>query len=156
MRKRTRRPLHVSAAIARELGGAPSTCAAGACCRSRRTRSSANGTSRERELVLGVAYALLQFTPSVVDAGEAVVLLDVTASLRLFHGIRALRQRVRDVAVSFGVTAVVSVAWSGPAAWMIARGLRGGVALSARSLHRALAVAPPARPYVQWYCQVDG
>ncbi|KVD66261.1 hypothetical protein [Burkholderia ubonensis] len=106
--------------------------------------------------MLGVAYALLQFTPSVVDAGEAVVLLDVTASLRLFHGIRALRQRVRDVAVSFGVTAVVSVAWSGPAAWMIARGLRGGVALSARSLHRALAVAPPARPYVQWYCQVDG
>ncbi|KVK87638.1 DNA polymerase [Burkholderia ubonensis] len=112
--------------------------------------------ARERELVLGVAYALLQFTPSVVDAGEAVVLLDVTASLRLFHGIRALRRRVRDVAVSFGVTAVVSVASSGAAAWMIVRGLHGGVALSARSLHRALArvslaVAPPARPYVQWF-----
>ncbi|AJY07656.1 hypothetical protein AK36_2478 [Burkholderia vietnamiensis LMG 10929] len=46
--------------------------------------------ARERELVLGVAYALLQFTPSVVDADEAVVVLDVTAGLRLFHGIRAL------------------------------------------------------------------
>ncbi|HDR9058268.1 TPA: DNA polymerase Y family protein, partial [Burkholderia vietnamiensis] len=31
--------------------------------------------ARERELVLGVAYALLQFTPNVVDADEAVVLL---------------------------------------------------------------------------------
>jgi len=29
-----------------------------------------------------------------------VVVLDVTASLRLFHGIRALRQRVRDVVAS--------------------------------------------------------
>ncbi len=45
--------------------------------------------AREDELVRGVAYALLQFTPSVVLEAEAVVLLDVTASLRLFHGIRA-------------------------------------------------------------------
>ncbi|RQQ88732.1 DNA polymerase Y family protein [Burkholderia stagnalis] len=111
---------------------------------------------RERELVLGVAYALLQFTPHVVGADEAVVLLDVTASLRLFHGVRALRQRVRDAVASFGVSASVSVASTGPAAWMVARGLRGGLALSARSLQRALArvslaVAPPARPYVQWF-----
>lgn len=106
--------------------------------------------ARERELVLGVAYALLRFTPSVVDASEAVVLLDVTASLRLFHGIRALRQRVRDVAVSFGVTAVVSVASSGAAAWMIVRSLRRRRAV--RALARvSLAVAPPARPYVQWF-----
>nr|WP_244122378.1 hypothetical protein [Burkholderia latens] len=95
--------------------------------------------ARERELVLGVAYALLQFTPSVVDADEAVVLLDVTASLRLFHGIRALRRRVRDVVASFGVSAAISVASTGPAAWMVARGLRGGLALSTRSLRRALA-----------------
>ncbi|OJB41292.1 hypothetical protein BGV60_33375 [Burkholderia ubonensis] len=73
----------------------PSTCAAGACCRSRRTRSSANGTSRERELVLGVAYALLQFTPNVVDAGEAVVLLDVTASLRLLGWLQNSEKIVR-------------------------------------------------------------
>lgn len=66
-----------------------------------------------------------------------MVVLDVTASLRLFHGIRALRQRVRDVVASFGVTAAVSVASTGPAAWMVARGLRGGFALSARSLRRA-------------------
>ncbi|WP_175657436.1 Y-family DNA polymerase [Burkholderia ambifaria] len=112
--------------------------------------------ARERELVLGVAYALLRFTPSVVDADEAVVVLDVTASLRLFHGIRALRQRVRDVVASFGVTAAISVASSGAAAWMVARGLRGGLALSARSLRRALArvplvVAPDARRYANWF-----
>ncbi|MDD1493932.1 DNA polymerase Y family protein [Burkholderia stagnalis] len=110
----------------------------------------------ERELALAVAYALLQFTPSVVDADEAVVLLDVTASLRLFRGIRALRARVRDLAASFGVSAAVSVASTGSAAWVLARGLRGGLALSARSLHRALArvsliVAPPARAYAEWF-----
>ncbi|MFP3481447.1 hypothetical protein SB780_42050, partial [Burkholderia sp. SIMBA_057] len=37
------------------------------------------------------------------------------------------RQRVRDVVASFGVTAAISVASSGPAAWMVARGLRGGL-----------------------------
>jgi protein ImuB len=35
---------------------------------------------RERELELGVAYALLQFTPNVVHADAAVVLLDVTGN----------------------------------------------------------------------------
>lgn len=112
--------------------------------------------ARERELALGVAYAFLQFTPSVVDADEAVVLLDVTASLRLFHGIGALRQRVRDVVATFGVSAAISVASTGPAAWMVARGLRGGFAMSARSLQRALArvplaVAPDARPHAVWF-----
>ncbi len=114
---------------------------------------------RERELVLGVAYAMLQFTPNVVDAKEAVVLLDVTASLRLFRGIRALRCRVRDVVASFGVSTAVSVAATGPAAWMVARGLRGGLALSARSLCRALArvplaVAPNARRYATWFDEI--
>ncbi|MGN4225668.1 DNA polymerase Y family protein, partial [Burkholderia gladioli] len=112
--------------------------------------------AREDELVRGVAYALLQFTPSVVLEAEAVVLLDVTASLRLFHGIRALRRRVRQLVASFGLTAAVSLASTGPAAWTLARGLRGGSALAARSLQRALAraplaVAPPARRYVEWF-----
>ncbi|WP_186068167.1 Y-family DNA polymerase [Burkholderia gladioli] len=112
--------------------------------------------AREDELVRGVAYALLQFTPSVVLEAEAVVLLDVTASLRLFHGIRALRRRVRQLVASFGLTAAVSLASTGPAAWTLARGLRGGSALTACSLQRALArallaVAPPARRYVEWF-----
>ncbi|WP_304992992.1 hypothetical protein [Burkholderia plantarii] len=49
---------------------------------------------RERELVLGVAYSLLRFTPRAVDADEAEVLLDVTVSLRLFHDIRGYCQVV--------------------------------------------------------------
>ncbi len=93
--------------------------------------------AREAQLVLGVAYALLQFTPSVVLEEEAVVLLDVTASLRLFGGIRALRRRTRNAIASFGLTAAVAVASTGPAAWMVARGLRGGLALGPRSLRRA-------------------
>ncbi|MDN8102642.1 Y-family DNA polymerase [Burkholderia multivorans] len=111
---------------------------------------------REHELLLGVAYALLQFTPNVVRESEGVVILDVTGSLRLFRGVRALRRRVRETISSFGVTGAVSVASSGPAAWMLARGLRGGTAMTARSLRRALSrvpirTAPPARTYVEWF-----
>ncbi|CAE6872423.1 hypothetical protein R69658_08229 [Paraburkholderia aspalathi] len=51
--------------------------------------------TREAELVRGVAFALLQFTPHVVLAEESVVLADVSASLRLFGGIRPLRRRAR-------------------------------------------------------------
>ncbi|WP_369050220.1 Y-family DNA polymerase, partial [Burkholderia gladioli] len=113
-------------------------------------------TAREDELLRGVAYALLQFTPSVVLEAEAVVLLDVTASLRLFGGIRALRRRVRGLVASFGLTAAVSLASTGAAAWTLARGLRGGAALTPRSLRRALAraplaVAPSARQYAEWF-----
>ncbi|WP_186118590.1 Y-family DNA polymerase [Burkholderia gladioli] len=113
-------------------------------------------TAREDELLHGVAYALLRFTPSVVLEAEAVVLLDVTASLRLFGGIRALRRRVRGLVASFGLTAAVSLASTGAAAWTLACGLRGGAALTPRSLRRALAraplaVAPPARRYAEWF-----
>ncbi|WP_304993832.1 Y-family DNA polymerase [Burkholderia plantarii] len=108
-------------------------------------------TAREDELLRGVAYALLQFAPSVVLEAEAVVLLDVTASLHLFGGIRALRRRVRQLVASFGLTATVSLASTGAAAWTLARGLRGGAALTPRSLRRALAMAPPARRYAEWF-----
>lgn len=111
---------------------------------------------REEGLVRGLAYALLQFTPAVVIEAESVVLMEVGASLRLFGGVRALRARVRALVASFGITGAVSLAATGAAAWVLARGLRGGVAMKSSTLQRALArtpiaAAPPAREFSQWF-----
>ena len=128
-------------------------------------------------LLQPIACALLRFTPDLALAPESIVLMDVTASLRLFGGIRRLRAQVRQVLAAFdagsastglsvvapAVTragaaafAAVSVAASGPAAWMLARSGRGGCALTQRSWRRALAqvsldVAPPVRPFADWF-----
>lgn len=83
--------------------------------------------------------------------------MDVTASVRLFGGIGALRTQVRRVLLAFqGDPATVSVAASWASAWMLARNGRGGNALTPCSLRRAqaripLAVAPPARPFADWF-----
>jgi len=82
------------------------------------------------------------------------VLVDVSASLRLFGGIRPVRRMARRVARAIGVTATISVAPTGQAAWLLAR-YRGGVALSHASLSRALAGLPvslptPARRHLEW------
>ncbi|HET8596970.1 MAG TPA: DNA polymerase Y family protein [Castellaniella sp.] len=108
-----------------------------------------------------LAGALMRFTPELTLADESVILMEVTASLRLFGGIRALRSQVRRiVARACGgepeSPPVLAVAACGPAAWMLARSGRGGSALGVRSLARALAqvpldVAPPARPFAEWF-----
>ena len=78
-----------------------------------------------------VATGLLNLSPQVVIAEESTVLVDVSASLRLFGGIRSLRRMARRVADAIGVTATISVAPTGQAAWLLAR-YRGGAALSPR------------------------
>ncbi|MFD1559578.1 Y-family DNA polymerase [Paraburkholderia silviterrae] len=112
-------------------------------------------TAREQTTMQGVAFALLQFTPNVVMADENVVLADVTASVRLFGGLRSLRQRIRRAIADFGVTCVTSIAATAEAAWLLAR-TGGGVALSERSQRRALArvpvsALPAARRYAEWF-----
>ncbi len=140
--------------------------------------TSADAVTNQDAFVLAIASALLRFTPTLAIAPESVILMDVTASLRLFGGIRALRARVRRVLSAFdradvapgaaiqiavataAATAagmpIMAVAASGPAAWVLARSGRGGSALTARSLRRALArvplgVSPPARPFADWF-----
>lgn len=132
--------------------------------------TSADAVTDQDASVLAIASALLRFTPMLAIAPESVILMDVTASLRLFGGIRALRVQMRRVLAMFvqadeassAVTAtttvmpIVAVAASGPAAWMLARSGQGGSALTARSLRRALArvplgVSPPARPFADWF-----
>ncbi|MGB6008176.1 Y-family DNA polymerase [Castellaniella sp.] len=125
------------------------------------------GVSPPSTLLQPIACALLRFTPDLALAPESIILMDVTASLRLFGGIRRLRAQVRQVLAAFDVApavtragavafAVVSAAASGPAAWMLARSGQGGSALTQRSWLRAMAraplsVAPPARPFVDWF-----
>lgn len=110
---------------------------------------------REQHTVEGVSFALLQFTPNVVVGEENVVLADVTASLRLFGGLRALRSSIRRVVAEFGVTCTASMAPTAEAAWLLARA-GGGLALTQRSLSRALtrvpvSALPAARRFVDWF-----
>lgn len=112
-----------------------------------------DGTA-EVNAVREIATGLLNLSPQVVIAEESTVLVDVSASLRLFGGIRALRRMARRVAHAIGLTATISVAPTGQAAWLLARH-RGGVALSHASLSRALAGLPvslptPARRHLDW------
>ncbi|MBB3261323.1 DNA polymerase Y family protein [Paraburkholderia sp. WP4_3_2] len=113
---------------------------------------------REQETMRGVAFALLQFTPNVVMADEHVALADVTASVRLFGGLRALREKMRRGIAAFGVTCVTSVATTAEAAWLLAR-TGGGIALSDRAKLRAyarvpVAAVPSARRYAQWFAEL--
>jgi protein ImuB len=112
-----------------------------------------DGTA-EVNAVREIATGLLNLSPQVVIAEEGTVLVDVSASLRLFGGIRPVRRMARRVARAIGVTATISVAPTGQAAWLLAR-YRGGVALSHASLSRALAGLPvslptPARRHLEW------
>ena len=92
----------------------------------------------EVNAVREVATGLLNLSPQVVIAEESTVLVDVSASLRLFGGIRSLRRTARRVADAIGVTATISVAPTGQAACLLAR-YNGGTALSHNSLSRTLA-----------------
>ncbi|QYY33604.1 DNA polymerase Y family protein (plasmid) [Cupriavidus pinatubonensis] len=109
---------------------------------------------KEAEGLRRAAIALLQFSPSVVEAEEACVLVDVSASLRLFGGIRKLVRRVRETAQALGMTPVIGCAPTAQGAWLLAC-VGGGRALSHHSLERQVtglpaAALPAARPYLEW------
>ncbi|ASL48835.1 DNA polymerase IV (plasmid) [Burkholderia sp. AD24] len=111
--------------------------------------------AREHETTVALATGLMQFSPQVAPACENTVLVDVSASLRLFGGVRALLRAMKRIAEAIGVTASFGVAPTGEGAWLLAR-RGGGRALSQRSLSRALSVLPvtllpPARKYADWF-----
>lgn len=106
---------------------------------------------READAWQGVALALMQYTPQVAlldwarasqqagstpaqnqmqgvawgQAGAAIdaplIVADISASLRLFGGIRALRRRIRATLAASGLTARLSLAPTGTAAALLAR-----------------------------------
>ncbi len=110
---------------------------------------------REQHAVSEVATALMQFTPQVALAAEQTVLVDVSASLRLFGGIRSILREIRDAIGAFGYTLQTSVSPTGQAAWLMAR-YQGVNRLSVRSLERQLArlpalLVPEARRFGDWF-----
>ncbi|WP_454728015.1 MULTISPECIES: Y-family DNA polymerase [Cupriavidus] len=110
--------------------------------------------AREAEGLRALALALLQFSPCVVGAEEDAVLVDVSASLRLFGGARRLRARMRATVDALGYTVVTGCASTAQAAWLLARA-GGGVSLKTTRLGRRLgalpaATLPAARIHAEW------
>ncbi|QUN32304.1 DNA polymerase Y family protein (plasmid) [Cupriavidus sp. KK10] len=101
-----------------------------------------------------VTMAMLQYSPNVVAADEAAVLIDVSTTLRLFGGLRKLRGRMRATVQAMGFSAVVGCAPTAQGAWLLAR-VGGGTSLRMPSLQRRIAslpvdVLPEARPFAEW------
>ena len=102
-----------------------------------------------------VALALMRFSPMVAVCEEDTVMVDVSASLRLFGGILRICHQMRQVVDAVGVSVRMSVAPTGQGAWMLAKRGRRRV-LKMRSLERELdslpyLVVPEIRRFADWF-----
>jgi len=92
---------------------------------------------KEAASLARVTMAMLQFSPNVVTAEEACVLVDVSTTLRLFGGARKLRRWMLDTVQAMGFSAAVGSAPTAQGGWLLARA-GGGTALTMASLQRQL------------------
>ena len=76
---------------------------------------------REREALVEVALALLQYTPRVVLAQAQTILLEVGASLRLFGGIRRLWRKLLATLAGFGYRSALACAPTAWGSWLLAQ-----------------------------------
>ncbi|WP_116136862.1 Y-family DNA polymerase [Trinickia diaoshuihuensis] len=111
--------------------------------------------AREAQAAREVGMALMRFSPDVTLAGEATIIVEVGASLRLFGGVRVLCRQARAILDALGFTARIGVAPTGQGAWLLARhGNRRVLRLA--SLERVLSPlpmlsVPEARPFADWF-----
>lgn len=77
--------------------------------------------AKEELALRAAATALLQYSPQVTLADEHCILIDVSASLRLFGGIRALLKRIQHSMRMLGFTATTGIAPISSAACLLAR-----------------------------------
>ncbi|WP_250475129.1 DNA polymerase Y family protein [Caballeronia sp. GAFFF1] len=110
---------------------------------------------REQDMQREVAIALLRFSPQVAVCEEETIVVEVTASLRLFGGILRVCREIREVVSAIGVTAGTSVAPTGRGAWLLAKAGRRRV-LKVQSLERQLGglpfmVVPELRRFADWF-----
>jgi protein ImuB len=97
---------------------------------------------REAAQVQRLALALARFTPSVVVLPDGV-LLEVSASLRLFGGARALWRTVRETARAGGVKSLrMAAAPTATAAAVLARAEPASAALRRLDVHQRLDALP--------------
>ena len=99
----------------------------------------------EKRAVDEVALALLQYTPEVALSDESTLLLDVSASLSLFGGVRSLFRRVQSTMRGLGFAARISMAPTAAGAWLLsARSTQGARTLQLKTLTRRLDALPCA------------
>ncbi|CAN0623669.1 protein ImuB [Burkholderia multivorans] len=145
-------------AVARAAGVCAGMKRAGVLTLAPRARLLERDPVREADAAREVAMALLRFSPCVTDGGEATLLVEVGASLRLFGGVPALCRRVRAALAPLGYAVRLGVAPTGGGAWLLARAgarLRGRRVVRLASLTRVLAalpcaLLPAARPFAGW------
>lgn len=78
-------------------------------------------TECEQQLCREIELALLPFSPLLAWQREDALVLDVSASLRLFGGVRRLYARVRESLQRLGLAARLALAPSACGAWLLAR-----------------------------------
>jgi protein ImuB len=111
--------------------------------------------AREHAMFLEVAYGLMRFSPMVALCAEHTVIVDITASIRLFGGVPRICRAMEQIVEAIGVTGRMSVAPTGQGAWLLAkRGTKR--VLKMRSLERALETlpfeaVPELRRYADWF-----
>lgn len=108
-----------------------------------------------------IATALMQYTPEVTFQENFSLLLDVTASLKLFRGPHALCGRVLHSTRALGFTAYIGAGPTAEGAWLLAHRYREkGItvrrrAVSMTTLHHQLdalpsSLVPAASPFHDW------
>ncbi|WP_208866289.1 Y-family DNA polymerase [Paraburkholderia lacunae] len=110
---------------------------------------------REHAAQREVAVALMQFSPDVAVLEEAVVVVDIGASLRLFGGLLAVCRQAKAILDAIGLTARISAAPTGQGAWLLAKH-RNRRVLKVDSLERQLSAlpllsVPEVRPFADWF-----
>jgi protein ImuB len=96
---------------------------------------------KERLALDAIAIALLQYTPEVAAGEDFSLLLDVTASLRLFGGPLALCRRLRASIETLGFTARLGAAPTATGAWLLARWAPGKSQLARRRVLKTRTLA---------------
>ncbi len=110
----------------------------------------------EARAINEVSLALLQYTPELALSEDNTLLLDVSASLSLFGGVRRLYRRVQSSLESLGFTARIAIAPTAGGAWLLsARQTQWRRVLRLKTLAKRLdalpcAYLPAARPYRDW------
>ncbi|TMS56577.1 DNA polymerase Y family protein [Imbroritus primus] len=146
----------VASASAHQAGVQPHMRRGGVLAVAPRTLLYTRAPEQEEALRERVAMALLQFTPCVATALDEAVLLEVSGSLRLFGGMRALCRLVRQTAQQLGCSTVLSCAPTAHGAWLLARGGHGTrrtvrlTRLHARLDTLPTGVLPEAGPEQAW------
>lgn len=111
--------------------------------------------AREEAAQREVGIALMKFSPDVALLDEAIVVVDVGASLRLFGGLLSLCRQVKVTLEALGLSARISAAPTGQGAWLLAKHGNQRV-LQVASLERVLSplpmlAVPEIRPFADWF-----